>query len=53
MKTRILGALLLIFIASLGHQAKAHPGHDHGTPARIWRDVSGDELIRGDFALLR
>ena len=53
MKTRILGALLLIFIASLGHQAKAHPGHDHGTPARIWRDVSGAELMRGDFALLR
>lgn len=53
MKTRILGALLLIFIASLGHQAKAHPGHDHGTPARVWRDVSGAELMRGDFALLR
>jgi len=53
MKTRILGALLLIFIASLGHQAKAHPGHDPGTPARIWRDVSGAELMRGDFALLR
>ena len=53
MKSRILGALLLIFIASLGHQAKAHPGHDPGTPARIWRDVSGAELMRGDFALLR
>ncbi len=53
MKTRIFGITLLVLLVSQGYRVHAHPGHDHGTPPRVWKDTTGNMLLRGDFALLR